>query len=87
MGYRVLVPLEIKWPGSEFDHTPPSGEKNAWSCTSALTVWLHGTGRENFTVPLLYKLTEMLIIAVLIKIDRKLCEHACHFSAMSVSKH
>ena len=44
-GYRVLFPLEVKWPGSEFDHSPPSIEKNELSCTSALTVWLHGTDR------------------------------------------
>lgn len=72
--------------GREFDHSPPSREKNEWSCTFAVTVWLHGTDREDFAVPLLYRLNEMLILAVLIKVDRKLCEHACHISAMSVSK-
>jgi len=77
----------VKWPGSEFDHSLPSREKNEWSCTSALTVWLHGTDKENFTVPLLYRLTEMLIIAILIKTDRKLCEHAHHINATSVRKH
>jgi hypothetical protein len=60
------ISVGVKRPGSEFDHTPPSGEKKGWSCTSAFTVWLHGTDRENFTVTLLYRRTEMLIIAVLI---------------------
>jgi hypothetical protein len=66
---HAMCESTLKWPGSEFDHSPPSREKNEWSCTSAVTVWLHGTDREDFVVPLLYRLTEMLIIAVLIKVD------------------
>jgi hypothetical protein len=53
------ISVGVKWPGSEFDHSPPSREKNEWSCTSAVTVWLHGTHREDFAVPLLYRLNEM----------------------------
>jgi hypothetical protein len=36
--------LEIKRPGREVDHSPPSsvGVKNLWNCTSTLPVRLHG---------------------------------------------
>ena len=46
-GYR-----EIKRPGREVDHSPPSSAdvKNVWSSTSAPTICLHSANRECFTV-------------------------------------
>jgi len=37
-GYQGLFPMELKWPGHEADHTPPSSAevKNAWSYSSTL---------------------------------------------------
>jgi hypothetical protein len=36
--------LEVKWPGREADHSPPSSAevKNAWSYTSTPPVRFHG---------------------------------------------
>jgi hypothetical protein len=38
------LPLEVKRPGREADHSPPSSAevKNAWSYTSTPTICLHG---------------------------------------------
>jgi hypothetical protein len=54
-GYEGLFSLEVKQPGHEADHTPPSSTevKNAWSCTSTPNTpsW-HGAQlkpRDNFT--------------------------------------
>jgi hypothetical protein len=35
---------EIKWPGRQADHSPPSSAnvKNAWSYTSTAVTFLHG---------------------------------------------
>jgi hypothetical protein len=42
-GYRGSFP-DIKRPGREVNHKPPSSTevKNGWSCTSALPIYLHG---------------------------------------------
>jgi hypothetical protein len=38
------LPLGVKWPGHEADHSPPSSAKvkNAWSYTSTPPICLHG---------------------------------------------
>jgi len=43
-GYRRLLPLEVKRPEREVDHSPPfSAEvKNAWKYTSTALISLHG---------------------------------------------
>jgi len=35
---------EVKWPGREADHSPPSSDevKNVWGYTSNLSIRLHG---------------------------------------------
>jgi hypothetical protein len=50
-----ILSLEVKRPGREAGHSPPSSAevKNAWSYTSTPPVRLHGVGlvkhRDNFT--------------------------------------
>jgi hypothetical protein len=41
--------LEVKWPGCEGDHSPPSsnGVKNGWSYASFPAIHLHGADRDN----------------------------------------
>ena len=42
---------ELKWPGYEGDHAPPSiaEVKNEWNCMSPLPVYLYGMYMDNFT--------------------------------------
>jgi hypothetical protein len=41
--------LEIKWPGHEVDHSPPSNAKvNELSYTTILPICLHGMDMDNF---------------------------------------
>jgi len=41
---------EVKQPGCEVDHSPPSSAevKNEWSCTSNPPICLHGMEKEGF---------------------------------------
>jgi hypothetical protein len=43
---------EVKRPGREANHSPPSSAevKNEWSCVYTLPVYLNGVGRDNFTL-------------------------------------
>jgi len=51
---RGNICLDVKWPGHEVDHSPPSRAKvkKGWSYTSTLPTCLHGIYWDNF--PLLF---------------------------------
>ena len=45
------IKQELKRPGPEVEHWPPSCAevRNEWSCTYTPPVWIHGVDRDNFT--------------------------------------